>query len=158
MASDGELDPDYLLRVAWAAGKSCYLPCIRKRFGQPRENYLWFGRTQPNSVLRTNKYGIPEPDLRIETVISAKALDLVLMPLVAFDEQGNRLGMGKGYFDQTFAFIRHGPTWHRPKLMGLAHECQKSNSLISNDWDVPLDAIATDCQIYLSSNHIPQEI
>lgn len=150
MPNDGELDPGYLLNAAFARRKSCYLPCIGPDFHNPRQDRLLFTRTEPDSRLLLNKFGIPEPDPKLQPSISAKALNLVLMPLVAFDLSGNRLGMGKGYFDRTFDFIRHGNYWHRPILLGLAHECQKSADLVNNDWDIPLDAIATADQVYIS--------
>lgn len=147
---DGELDPGYLLKEALERRKSCYLPCIGPDFHSPRQDRLLFTRTEADSPLLPNKFGIPEPDPKLQPSISAKALNLVLMPLVAFDVSGNRLGMGKGYFDRTFEFIKHGNYWHRPVLLGLAHECQKSPDLVTNDWDIPLDAIATDERIYMS--------
>jgi 5-formyltetrahydrofolate cyclo-ligase len=145
---DGELDPGYLLDEALERRKSCYLPCIAEDFHSPRHDRLLFSRTEVNSPLLPNKYGIPEPNPKLQPTISAQALNLVLLPLVAFDLSCNRLGMGKGYYDRTFAFIRRGSYWHRPMLVGLAHECQKSADLIANGWDIPLDAVATDAQIY----------
>lgn len=74
---------------------------------------------------------------------------------MAFDLSGNRLGMGKGYYDRTFEFIKHGDYWHRPILLGLAHERQKSPNLAANGWDIPLDAIATNERVYnISGKHI----
>jgi 5-formyltetrahydrofolate cyclo-ligase len=148
MPTDGELDPGCLLDEAIERSKSCYLPCIGPDFHSPRHNRLFFTRTKPDSPLQSNKFGILEPDPKLQPSISAKALNLVLLPLVAFDLSSNRLGMGKGYYDRTFEFISHGNYWHRPVLLGLAHECQKSTGLIANDWDIPLDAIATDKQVY----------
>jgi 5-formyltetrahydrofolate cyclo-ligase len=70
------------------------------------------------------------------------------MPLVAFDEQGNRLGMGGGFYDRTLAYLRQREQWRRPLLIGLAHECQKVPSLESQRWDIPLDAIFTEAAVY----------
>ena len=63
------------------------------------------------------------------------------MPLVGFDKTGNRLGMGKGYYDRTFA--ENSPFFRRPRLIGLAHSIQEA-TLIPNLWDVPLDAVFTE--------------
>ena len=148
VSNDGELDPGYLLDEALARGKNCYLPCIAEDFHNPRHHRLCFSRTGVDSPLLPNKFGIPEPNPKLQPSISAQALSLVLLPLVAFDLSCNRLGMGKGYYDRTFEFIKMGSYWHRPMLVGLAHECQKSSDLVANDWDIPLDAIATDEKIY----------
>jgi 5-formyltetrahydrofolate cyclo-ligase len=148
LPNDGELDPGYLLDEALERQKSCFLPCIAEDFHNPRRDRLAFSRTKADSPLLPNKFGIPEPNPKMQPAISAKALSLVLLPLVAFDLSGNRLGMGKGYYDRTFEFIKTGSYWHRPILVGLAHECQKSSDLAANDWDIPLDAIATDEQVY----------
>ena len=71
-------------------------------------------------------------------------LDLVLFPLVAFDERGNRLGMGAGYYDRTFEAVRRRTAWRGPKRIGVAYEIQKVPSLAAADWDIRLDAIVTD--------------
>ena len=70
-------------------------------------------------------------------------MKLVFMPLVGFDILGGRLGMGGGYYDKTFAT-------RESLLVGLAHDCQKVDSLPIESWDVPLDAIATD-SLYIST-------
>jgi 5-formyltetrahydrofolate cyclo-ligase len=72
---------------------------------------------------------------------------VVLLPLVAFDAGCNRLGMGKGYYDRSFAFRRYGNS-SRPRLLGLAHECQKAEQVAMEAWDIPLDGIITDRQWY----------
>ena len=66
------------------------------------------------------------------------------MPLVAFDEGGNRLGMGGGFYDASLASRSHRAQWGRPVLIGLAHEFQKVDALNVDSWDVPLDGILTD--------------
>jgi 5-formyltetrahydrofolate cyclo-ligase len=66
------------------------------------------------------------------------------MPLVAFDEAGNRLGMGGGYYDRTFSFLKHRRCWFRPRLVGVAYEFQKVHKLDSCDWDIPMHAVVTE--------------
>ena len=92
-----------------------------------------------------NRFGIPEP--LQGKVCPPRVLSLVLLPLVAFDTGGNRLGMGKGYYDHTFAFLRCSQR-RRPVLLGLAHECQRVDALDTASWDVPLQAIVTDVAWY----------
>ena len=70
------------------------------------------------------------------------------MPLVAFDEHGNRLGMGGGFYDRSLAFMQHRKQWHSPHLIGLAHELQKISELPCESWDIPLNMIATEKTIY----------
>jgi 5-formyltetrahydrofolate cyclo-ligase len=78
------------------------------------------------------------------------SLDLVLAPLVAFDAHGNRLGMGGGFYDRSFAYLLRHTRWLRPRLIGLAYDFQRQSRLPSQAWDVPLQAIATDQHLYLS--------
>jgi 5-formyltetrahydrofolate cyclo-ligase len=141
LANDGEISPHLLLRAAQRRGKQCYLPVLAP-VGVCRLHFRLWRKHQP---LRENRYGIPEP--RRGRSCPAPALSLVLLPLVAFDAAGNRLGMGKGYYDRSFAFLRRG-TRRRPALLGLAHECQKVAKLQTELWDLPLDGIVTDARWY----------
>jgi 5-formyltetrahydrofolate cyclo-ligase len=70
-------------------------------------------------------------------------MDTVLFPLVGFDEAGGRLGMGGGFYDRTFAFTRIRPRL-APKLIGLAHDCQKVSALPVEYWDVAMHGVVTD--------------
>jgi 5-formyltetrahydrofolate cyclo-ligase len=141
MAADGEIDPSLLLATAQRRGKECYLPVLSP-IGPPR---LRFKRWRKGERLRENFYGIAEP--RAGRYCSPRALSLVLLPLVGFDKSGNRLGMGKGYYDRTFAFQRHSVR-HCPALLGLAHECQRVDRLQVEAWDLPLEGIVTEQNWY----------
>jgi 5-formyltetrahydrofolate cyclo-ligase len=70
------------------------------------------------------------------------------MPLVGFDANCNRLGMGGGFYDRTLAYLRLRRCWRRPLLIGIAHECQRVERLETNTWDVPLDLVVTEERIY----------
>lgn len=131
-ASDGELDPSPIAERVLAANKTIALPVI-----EPRRR-LSFYRYRPETRLVHNRYNIPEPDTRSATYVPTAILDVVLLPLVAFDAAGMRLGMGGGYYDATFAQRL------RPMLIGLAHECQYHDELPHRSWDVPLDAVITE--------------
>ena len=98
--------------------------------------------------LRANVFGINEPKPH-KPRLTAKHFDAVLMPLVAFDRNGNRLGMGAGFYDRSFAFRNQTAQLKRPLLIGLAHHSQEANSIISDSWDVTLDAIITDRELIL---------
>ena len=96
--------------------------------------------------MKPNRYGIPEPmDTQPR---SARQLDLLLIPLVGFDSAGHRLGMGGGYYDATLAFLRHRRHWRKPRLLGVAYECQKVEALPHDPWDMPLDAVLTERRLY----------
>lgn len=144
IANDGEPSLDPLMERAWAQRKQWHLPII----GLPNINHLWFGRYDEGDALQLNRFRIPEPVLALHDATPAWGLDLVLMPLVAFDPQGNRLGMGKGYYDHTFAFLRRRHHWRKPRLVGIAYEFQKLEQLPFQSWDVPLDAIVTEQSVY----------
>ena len=137
MANDGEIDPSLLLAAAQRRGKECYLP-VMSAVGVAR---LRFKRWRKGDALRKNFFGIAEPHQG--RYCPPRILSLVLMPLVAFDPSCNRLGMGKGYYDRTFAFRRRNAQ-HRPALLGLAHECQRVEQLEVEAWDLPLDGVVTD--------------
>lgn len=142
LAADGEIDPYPLMQSLWESGKTIYLPVL-----VPFSNRkLWFAEFKPTDTLAFNRFGIPEPVRR--RLIKPCALDLVLTPLVAFDSSGHRVGMGGGYYDRSFAFLRRRRYWRKPRLLGLAYELQKQTSIKANDWDIPLDAVATEARIY----------
>jgi len=75
------------------------------------------------------------------------------MPLVAFDRQGYRLGMGGGYYDRSLAFRCSRRQWLKPTLVGVAHSCQEHPSLPHEYWDVPLAYIITEQEIITPSLH-----
>lgn len=103
---------------------------------------LRFAPWRPGDPLVTNRYGIPEPDLAPGSLLEAEAMALVVAPLVGFDACGNRLGMGAGWYDRSFAFRREraAPPW----LVGAAFAAQRIGALAAAPWDVPLDAICTE--------------
>lgn len=138
MAGNGELDPHLLLEAAWEQQKKCYLPVLNSG----GENHLFFAPYTRETKLIANRYGIPEPVHDARQHYPADRLDLVLVPLVAIDSIGNRVGMGKGYYDRTFAFMRRQPRPATPVLIGLAHRFQQVERLAANPWDVTLDGVA----------------
>ncbi len=145
LPADGEMDPLPLLQHLWTLGKKIYLPVLVPFSG----NRLWFAHFVPGDRLVYNRYGIPEPASR--NLIKPTALDLVLTPLVAFDVHGHRIGMGGGYYDRRFAFLRQRTRWHKPRMLGIAYDMQKQERILSNAWDIPMDAIVTEQALYLVS-------
>ena len=138
-ACRGELDPAPLLQCAYAAGKAVYLPIVTG-------DALHFAPYPPGTPLRHNRFRIPEPDVSPAEWLPPSALDLVLVPLVAFDLKGTRLGMGGGFYDRSFAFLRETvEPDRRPRLIGLAYDFQRIDQPIRREaWDVPLHAVATE--------------
>ncbi len=144
LPSDGEIDPQPLMQYLWSLGKTLYLPILVPLSGQR----LWFSSYSPGDRLVLNRFGIPEPERTHHQRIRPTALDLVLTPLVGFDDTGHRLGMGGGYYDRTFGFLNKRTRWRKPRLMGLAYELQRCQTLTRASWDVDLDAVATELAVY----------
>lgn len=140
MATPEEFDCAPIVKKIWQAKKSCYLPVLSSN------NTLVFACYRNKNKLVTNRYSILEPFQ--PEVFSPEKLDIVLLPLVAFDLEGNRLGMGAGYYDRTFAFKQNNKM-RKPFLLGVGYECQKVENIISDDWDVKLDGMLTEKKLYL---------
>lgn len=145
LPNDGEIDPRPLIAWLDRRGVHIYLPVLKPL----SDNSLWFVHYHPGTPMRRNRFGIPEPHTRHGAHrarrMQAWALDLILLPLVGFDDLGQRMGMGGGFYDRSLAFTqRPGP---RPTLIGLAHDCQRVDRLPAAPWDVPLDAIVSDTRV-----------
>jgi 5-formyltetrahydrofolate cyclo-ligase len=149
LPNDGEIDPQPFMQRLWQMRKRCYLPILSRL----RHDRLWFAPYRPDTPLALNRFGIPEPVVPARDWVRAQELDLILMPLVAFDACGNRLGMGGGFYDKSLAFLRTRGQWRKPHLVGLAHDFQRVERLDAFPWDVPLQAVATDRAVY----HFPQQ-
>ena len=130
---DGEISTDKLIKTLWAQDKYVYLPVLHPF----NPNHLLFLRYLPETPMLKNKFGIWEPKLNVQNVLPLKELDILFTPLVAFDKQGNRLGMGGGFYDRTLQ------NWRNSSFIpvGLAHQCQQVEQLPTEVWDVPLHQI-----------------
>lgn len=142
-AVNGEIKLDFVIDHALAQGKQIYLPNLDRQS-------LRFSSYFHHQKMRINRYKLPEPDVSDDEMLAPEALDLVLAPLVVFDKLGNRIGMGGGFYDRSFAF-RKNPDLLRPALIGVAHELQKVDQLKPEPWDVRLDMVVTDQFIYKST-------
>ncbi len=143
LPNDGEIDPGCYIIQGRNRGIQFYLPVLHP----VHRGRLVFSPFDENTLLTPNRFGIPEPDFKKALKRPPWALDAVLMPLVGFDTNGGRLGMGGGFYDRTFAFTRYAPRM-APKLIGLAHDCQRVNALPVEPWDIPLHAIVSDQGTY----------
>ena len=131
-----EVDPGAIIERAWRAKKRIFCPVMRK----PGE--MTFHRLDRDTTLERNGYGLWEP---VDgEIISPRHLDLVVTPLVAFDANCNRIGMGGGYFDRCFRFLKSRRHWQRPKLVGVAFACQEVEKIEPNPWDIRLYSVLTD--------------
>jgi 5-formyltetrahydrofolate cyclo-ligase len=132
-AFDGE--PDLSPLVRFDRRKEFFAPILD-------QGEMHFARLGPGMVLTPNFYGIAEP--RPIEPIDPRTLDLVLTPLVAFDRFGNRIGVGAGYYDRCFAFLKHRKNWFRPKLIGTAYALQRIDPVDPDPWDIPLWGAVTE--------------
>ncbi|KOO57490.1 5-formyltetrahydrofolate cyclo-ligase [Rheinheimera sp. KL1] len=137
LTNDGELDTTPLIQALWQRGKTLYLPLLHPVV----PGYLVFQLYTPNTSLKPNQFGIGEPELNCSLLCPVEQLDLIFTPLVAFDLQGQRLGMGGGFYDRTLSQLDSTAT--KPQLIGLAHDCQQVESVPVEAWDIPLPAICT---------------
>jgi 5-formyltetrahydrofolate cyclo-ligase len=134
LAFDGEPDLAALHRAARRQGKQLFVPVLSG--GEMR-----FALLKPHARTHGNAFGILEP--RAPRYVDPDSLDLVLTPLVGFDERGTRLGVGGGYYDRCFHFLANRRLWRRPKLLGVAYDFQRLPRIDREIWDVPLWGVAT---------------
>ena len=135
LAFDGEPSLAPLVDAARRHRKQLYVPVLHGMT-------MTFAELEHGAKLAANFFGIMEP--KVGPKIDARDLDLVLTPLVAFDDRGVRLGIGRGYYDRAFKFLRHRSHWRRPKLLGVAYELQRVAPLTPSSWDVPLWGVVTE--------------
>lgn len=143
LAHQGEVDTTSLLHQSVVLGKKCYVPKIV----DATDSHMIFVSYHPGETLRVNRFGIGEPARLAENSIHNTELDLVLVPIVAFNSQGYRLGMGSGYYDRAFHFLKD-QFIRKPVLLGLAYEFQKRDDIPIQAWDVALCGIVTEKDIY----------
>ncbi|SFC75556.1 5-formyltetrahydrofolate cyclo-ligase [Pseudoalteromonas denitrificans] len=143
LSNDGELNTAKLIELIQKDNHEIYLPVLHPF----KSGNLLFQKYEKNSPMKANRYGIFEPELNCSHVCPVSELDIIFTPLVAFDDSGNRLGMGGGFYDRTLAkFYREN--WQKPQLIGIAHNCQKVDKLPIESWDVPLKTIITPEKLY----------
>lgn len=145
LAALGEVETHKLLEHALSRSKRVYLPVL----DPTRKDQMYFVRFRKGERLVKNRFGMPEPELKKDDIISAKQLDLVLCPLVAFDKQANRVGMGGGFYDRHFAFKNEPDFANKPPiLIGLGYEFQQIETINVAPWDIPMSAIISESEIY----------
>lgn len=142
-----EFDTKEIIDTIWQNNKNCYLPILRE------DQSLDFAHYKKGDALSLNRYGILEPQSPVQ-LITKEQLDLVLLPLIAFDREGRRLGAGGGYYDRSFAFVSAHPSqktaFKKPWLIGVAFAQQETFHLPKDEWDILLDGILTEkeCRMF----------
>ena len=101
-----------------------------------------FAPLKSSRGMRSNSFGIREP--RHRSRIPTRQLDVVLVSLVGFDPNGNRLGMGGGFYDRHFSFLKSRTRYLRPRLIGVAYAMQEVAQIPHDPWDVPMWGIVTE--------------
>ncbi len=134
----GEISLEPVIRAGSEIGKIFYLPILRG-------SEMAFAPWHPDTPLVKKKFNLLEPDCDESSWVDPTTLDLVLSPLVVFDEHCNRIGQGGGYYDKTFEFTLKA---NKPLLVGVAHESQREPKLDPQPWDITLDKIVTEKAIY----------
>ena len=135
LPTDGEIDTAAIVALCRQQDKQIFLPVIAS------DKTLSFALWNPNTQLIENRYGIAEPPQNAHRC-PAEKLDIIFMPLVGWDRQGGRLGMGGGFYDRSLDGVS-GPT-----LVGLAHSLQEVDFIPRESWDIGLDFIATDSALH----------
>ena len=134
---DRETDTAALIAAARRRGVRVFVPVIvDRRHGRIRF-YPFDGKT------RRGVFGIAVPK-RMDRPMPPRWLDLIVIPLVGVDATGRRLGMGGGFYDRALEFRRRRRHWPGPHLVGLAFDCQRTESSFADPWDVNLDSLATE--------------
>ena len=142
LANNGELDLQPFIHWCWQHNKHIYLPIVHP-FSKGNLLFLHYDN---NSTMVSNRYSIDEPKLDVRNIKPIQQLDIILTPLVAFDNTGARVGMGGGYYDRTLAkWYEHYAlnTQYTPSIFGIAHDCQQIAKVPHEAWDIPLPKIIT---------------
>lgn len=142
-ATQNEFDCEFLAALLWENKKEVFLPLL-----QNKNEALRFACYKLDTTMILNRYKILEPEN--PEFIPTEELDVVFVPLVAFDLLGNRVGMGAGYYDRTFHFLKEN-TVKKPLLIGLGYTFQLVENLPSDKWDVKLNGVLTEKELILFS-------
>ena len=135
-----EVDLHPFIKQAWQIQKHIYLPVLNNA------NDMDFYAYTASTELIKNKYGIDEPNKNVSHKINPVQLDLLLIPLVAFDTAKNRLGQGVGFYDR---YLAHYKKEHaKPVTVGVGYELQKVDHVPTDEWDIALDVIVSEARIY----------
>ena len=149
----GEVDLRPCFDLAWRRGVQLYVPLILNL----RRGEMTFVPFERDAPLRRNWFGIDEPAVSIGRRVRALQLDTILVPLVGFDANGHRLGMGAGFYDRALRRrVDRSQRFRRPRLIGVAYAIQQVDRIERASWDVALDLVVTERGV-LDCLHTPPE-
>lgn len=137
----GELPLNLVVASLKRREQHYFLPVL----GEQRQ--LHFAEYRDGVALQSNRFGIPEPEAAPSALQNIRDLDVILLPLLAFDRAGHRLGTGGGWYDSSLAFLRGGTRPATPVLVGVGYAFQEVGAIPAEPWDVPLDYVATDAEL-----------
>ena len=137
----GELPLNLAVASLTRREQQYFLPVL----GQARQ--LRFAEYREGARLQGNRFGIPEPEVPTEALQTAGDMDVILLPLLAFDRKGHRLGTGGGWYDSSLAFLGNELRPARPLLVGIGYGFQEVEAVSIEPWDIDLDYVATDAEL-----------
>jgi len=140
LTNDGELNTDALIKWCWQQNKQVVIPKLHPF----TKGYLIFQHYHKNSLMQKNRYNIAEPVLNVTQLCLLNNIDIIFTPLVAFDNNGHRLGMGGGFYDRTLSALTHQ---QNTSVIGIAHDCQQVERVPIEPWDIPIPKIVTPTRI-----------
>src|SRR5258708_15187995 len=140
---DRETDTAALIAAARRRGVRLFVPVIVDRRHSRIRFYPLDGKT------RRGVFGIAVPSLLARPTAS-RWLNLIVIPLAGVDALGRRLGMGGGFYDRALEFLRLRRHWPGPRLVGLAFDCQRTESSFAEPWDVRLASLPTESRLHHS--------
>ena len=131
-----EVDPMLVIERAWRAQKHVFVPIIDSH------GAMNFCEITPDTTVVRNTWGVWEP--LSGAIVNARDLDVVITPLAAFDSSNHRIGMGGGFYDRCFRFLKNRRKWLKPKLIGVAFSCQETSVIVPDAWDVSLYSVISE--------------
>lgn len=144
LSFQNEVATQAIYQQGWTEGKTMLLPiCAMQNGLMEMSVFSSFEQLEPN------RYGIGELPPQLQQIVSPQQIDLCIIPGIAFDHAGNRLGFGAGYYDRYLPRVNH-----KAKRVALAYECQLYDATLPiNSFDLPMDYIITETQCYTISPH-----
>ncbi|QJC30147.1 5-formyltetrahydrofolate cyclo-ligase [Enterobacteriaceae endosymbiont of Plateumaris sericea] len=140
ISSLGEINTNLLINKLWLQNKIVYVPIIDPFF----EGKLFFSKYTSNTILKFNKFNILEPNIQKESLFLIDILDIIIIPIVSFNSDRYRLGMGGGYYDRLLINKSNNIL-----PIGIAYDCQLNNEFPICNWDISLPVIITQSKIWL---------
>jgi 5-formyltetrahydrofolate cyclo-ligase len=138
LATGSELDTAPLIDALQRSDRKLYAPRLGRTFHGSQSMRLV--QLRPGTPLRRNRHGISEPCGK-PPEINPTQLDVILLPLLGYDGEGHRLGMGGGYYDRL---LEHPRCFRRPLRIGYAYALQQVPRIPHEPWDQKLDGVITE--------------